>query len=234
MGSVNNFGELQRRAFVYDKGVLTALGTLGGSSFATGINDKGQATGGSTRDNGTFAAPHAVIYEKGKVMDLGTLGGLASSGQAINNAGQVTGTSGFNNEAYPGASTHAFLYAGGQMKDLGTLGTDLNSYGWAINAGGTVVGWSQRGPSSGYEGDTAFIYQGGQLIDLNTTLTDASHPTLARALGITDDGRIVGLSMDGRGFLLTPVPEPQVSALALIGLAAVGWAVRRHAQARAG
>lgn len=91
------------------------------------------------------------------------------------------------------------------------------------------MGWSQLRPSSGFEGDKAFIYQDGQLLDLNGLLTSAAHPGLARALGITDDGRIVDLSSDGGGFLLTPVPEPATAALMLLGLAVLGLAVRRQA-----
>src|SRR3954471_10776733 len=80
---------------------VTNLGTLGGSnSFAFGLNNSGQVTGGSATSTG---AQHAFLYSNGQMTDLGTLGG-ATVGYGINDAGQVAGSS----ETSTGA-THAFL-----------------------------------------------------------------------------------------------------------------------------
>jgi probable HAF family extracellular repeat protein len=51
------------------------------------------------------------------ITDLGTLGGTYSSANAINNVGQVTGTSTNAHGEY-----RAFLWRKGTMIDLGTLG----------------------------------------------------------------------------------------------------------------
>lgn len=231
-GTMGDFDMAQdtRHAFVYNQGSLTGIGSLGGSSFANGINNVGQVTGGSQLSTTFYAPPHAFIYSQGQMKDLGTLGGLASTGQAINDAGQVTGFSGFNSEAYPGAPSHAFLYTQGQMQDLGTLAGDLSSFGWALNASGTVVGWSQAMGGT----ERAFLYQAGQMVDLNSYLGGAGHAALARAYGISDKGVIVGIDRDGRGFMMSPtdVPEPGVAALACGGLAVAGLAARRRSRAK--
>ena len=75
--------------------------------------------------------------------DLGTLGGSSSNAYAINDAGQVTGTS----LPATGVEGHAFRTAanGGitMTSDLGTLGGPaLNSWGFGINTSGQVVGQS--------------------------------------------------------------------------------------------
>jgi len=89
------------------------------------------------------------------VTDLGTLGGTSSSGEAINNSGQVTGWS------YPSSGPqHAFLYSNGHMTDLGTLGGSY-TVGYGINGRGQVTGASYT--PDGYD---AFLYSNGQMIDL--------------------------------------------------------------------
>src|SRR5688500_16102211 len=98
-------------------GDIYNLGTLGGfgtTSFGWGISNSGLVTGGSG---------HAFLYTGtpgagGAMVDLGTLGGQSGYGAAVNDAGQVTGTSDTT-----GAPFHAFLYtgtpgSGGAMADL--------------------------------------------------------------------------------------------------------------------
>src|SRR6476469_7002740 len=73
--------------------ILTDLGTLGGDSVATGINDAGQIVGwsyvgNSLRQHAFRTAPHGLINA---AADLGTLTGTNSIATGINAAGQVVG-----------------------------------------------------------------------------------------------------------------------------------------------
>src|SRR2546421_44966 len=85
------------------------------------------------------------------LLDLGTLGGTSSVAQAINAAGQITGSA----QPGGGAPLHAFLYSGGAMTDLGTLGGTA-SFGYGINGAGDVVGAAYDAAARAH----AFLYHG--------------------------------------------------------------------------
>ncbi|MEX0612980.1 MAG: PEP-CTERM sorting domain-containing protein, partial [Pirellulales bacterium] len=83
---------------------------------------------------------HAFLYD-GTMHDLGTLGGTVSTGQGINDSGQVTGWSYTNS-----GDRHAFVYAEGSgMVDLNSLIDPLSGWdlilGWAINDAGQITGY---------------------------------------------------------------------------------------------
>jgi probable HAF family extracellular repeat protein len=114
------------------------------------------------------------------VTDLGTLGGTTSEAMALNDAGQVVGSSTLAN-----GQTHAFLYSGGTMTDLGTLGGNF-SQAAGINSAGQVVG-----QSTDANGNTrAFLSSGGG------PMTDVGDlgGNYAAAFGINDAGTFVGSS----------------------------------------
>ena len=127
------------RAFLYHAGILTNLGGLGSpahrakghgiSSVGNAINDQGDVTGWAYVDD---EVTHAFLYHHGKMRDLGILSFIreaapdtwvSSSGDAINNKGQISGTSS-DADAYG----RAFLYARGHMTNLGMpLGEDSDA-----------------------------------------------------------------------------------------------------------
>src|SRR5262249_54112780 len=120
------------RAYLYQNGSLTDLGSLGGNyAYAQGINDLGQVAGDSPPPGDALS--HAFRYDAGTLTDLTPSGGN-SYAYAINNNGAVTGYATVSDGSY-----HAVLWRGSTMTDLGTLGGSP-SYGQAINDSDMVVG----------------------------------------------------------------------------------------------
>lgn len=88
---------------------------------------------------------------------------------------------------------------------LGTLG-GRDSVALDVNTSGVIVGWSDTKK----QGQQAFIFKDGRMLNLNS-LTDVGTRKLDHALGISDDGDIVGFMgiprpvSEQRGFLLRPI-----------------------------
>src|SRR5690242_19530749 len=138
--------------------------------------------------------------------DLGSLGeGTAffdaSSGNAVNDKGQVAGKIWYLNAIGP----HACLFTDGQIIDLGTFG-GTTSEGLGINHAGHVVGYATLPSDQAYH---AFIYTSGEgMTDLNTLIPSESGWVLQVAQAINNRDEIVGYGMingKSRAFLLKPV-----------------------------
>jgi probable HAF family extracellular repeat protein len=246
------FGSVDQQAYVHSSASgLVNLGTLGGAgSHGASINDRGQVTGSSNTGTATVnGPPHAFLYTPGAGMvDLGTLGGDISSGVAINNAGQVTGTwraedptevydPEAGNVSTDGLQINAFLYTPGVgMVDIGTI-DDGNATGFGIDSAGNVVGdvfYREAGARPYPNIAIAFYYSPETgMLDLQSQLVaaDSAKWSLNGARAINDRGQIVAFgyptnefgSEAVRALLLTPVPEPQQTALMLIGLGVLAF-----------
>src|SRR5271169_2511904 len=121
VGNSTLAGEAVHHGFLWDRGTLTDLGTLGGdSSDANSINDSGVVVGradvpGSLTHHGILWTPkHGVMT----ATDLGVIGGDAcSTAYAINSTGQIVGDAGI---CLVGG--RAWLWEnGGPMADLNDL-----------------------------------------------------------------------------------------------------------------
>jgi probable HAF family extracellular repeat protein len=253
--------QLVAHAYKWQSGVMTDLGTLGGTvSNAKGVNNRGQIVGYATTADG---ASRGVLWENGAIYDLntllpansgwqiagtntnaindsgqivgqglinghqhafrisdsdgiyanggavitdlGTLGGPNSNGIAINNLGQVAGSSNTSD-----GSLRAFRYSGSTITDLKSVYGISNGSG--INDAGLVVGGSEyRGWTYANEWH-AFLWQAGKIADLNLQLPRGSTWTLEVAYDINKDGRIVGsMLVNGQRHAFMMVPSTSSS-----------------------
>jgi probable HAF family extracellular repeat protein len=179
----------QSRAFLWERGVMRDLGTLGGpDAFGRYINQSGEVAGWSYTSytpNPDTGIPtiHPFIWKNGKMTDLGTLGGTIAEAGWINNRGQDAGYS-----YLPGDNLyHGFLWDRGVLNDLPPVsGGSFSSATW-INDAGDVVG------GSSIAGDQLFhapLWSHGKAIDLGTVGQDAC----SVAEGINEARQIVGVS----------------------------------------
>jgi probable HAF family extracellular repeat protein len=175
-------------AFLYRGGVTTDIGSLGGSyATAAAINDSDQVVGQSSNSAGTR---RAFLYGNGVMQDLGSLAGnglfSSSAAAAINNKGEITGTSVIANvdpSTVPIGQVppiHAFLSNNGTMTDLGTLGGE-DSTGAGINDAGKIVGGAEIADGT----EHAFLYSNGKMHDLGASLPTAY--SVAEDINSSDD-----------------------------------------------
>ena len=182
------FGLDHQRAFVWQNGVMSELQTLPNylDSQANGINTSGQVVG-DTWHPIVGSGTRALLWRGGVAQDLGTLGGLASTAKAINDGGQIVGSSFLADHT----TAHAFVWQNGAMKDLGALGKGTFSVASAINGAGEIVGVSTFAGPGQLQDRHAFVYRGGVMTDLGVP-----GPNLVEsaASGINQSGTIVGNS----------------------------------------
>ena len=123
------------------------------------------------------------------ITDLGTLGGVYNHPTAINDRGQVVGSS------YLTASEerHAVLWEGGKITDLGTLPSGDFSFAFGINNRGQVVGLSNSASGEAH----AVLWENGKMTDLGTLPGGEDFSSFAS--GINNRGQVVGNSSTASG-----------------------------------
>ena len=169
------------RAFLWDGAVMHDLGPA--ACCVVLLNDRDQVAWNSKASDVTV---RAVFWDNGTLHDLGTLGGSFSQVTAMNNLGQIVGTSGVDSSS--SFQGHAFLWQNGVMTDLGTLGGPFSGAA-GINDRGQVVGTSRTDSNSSLE--HAFVWQDGTISDLG------SLGGRSAAFAINQQGWIVGTSAPG-------------------------------------
>jgi len=209
------------QAAIWNKaGAVSLIGDLPGGmnwSAAFAINNNGVVVGGGNSAN---YSDHAFVWSSGKgMLDIQTRdsGFYSSTAYGINDSGLVVGG---GQTAY---GAHAFLWSmSGGMQQL-DYSTDEYTRAVGVNNFGSIIGTSYRWGQASW----ASIWNGADAFTNLNNLVDESDPLKGRfnlltAAGINDAGNIVGVGVvDGvdHAYFLTPVPEPKVRVLFLIGLA---------------
>ena len=190
---VCGFGtHLTCRAFLWRKGHVSALPTLGGNNAqASAINNRGQITGfaeTAVSDSSCSASSPSkihlpVIWEDGKARALRTVGGDPDGeANAINDQGQAVGSSG-----NCGGGLYAVLWGkNGTASQLLDYGTFALAFG--INDRGQIVGLVGSPDSPGF---SVALWQNSAITNLGT-LGDFA----AIGSGINNKGQVVGSTLD--------------------------------------
>ena len=194
--------------FVWERGVMRPLPTLGGNNgYAAGANNRGQVVGWAETDfrDPTCIAPQVLQFQavlwgpRGQVQALPPLeGDLDSAATAINDRGQVVGISGTCYRAVGALSAkHAVLWERGQVIDIGNLGGIAWNTPAAINNRGDVAGFSDLpGDDPDRPNFHAFFWtRRGGIHDLGTLPGD----TRSLAFGLNERGQVVGESIGSTG-----------------------------------
>jgi probable HAF family extracellular repeat protein len=191
--------------FLWEKGKMIDLGTLGGTLGSAGlVNNRGQVDGTSNLAGDMDF--HPFLWTKSEGMrDLGTLGGCCGTAGPLNNAGEVIGwATNTGDQALLG-----FLWKDGVMTNLGTVAGDPCSIASFINSKSQIVGVSWDCVNYLH----AFLWENGSIVDLNTLVPQGSGVQLTWANGINDRGEITAFGMfpngDNHAFLLIPCDKNQ-------------------------
>ena len=181
----------ETHAFLWENGVMTDLGTLGGTSSelagvrpSSSLSEAGHVIGRSTIAGDTET--HAYIWHGGVMTDLGSLGGPGirpTDVRAVNSNGQAVGGS-----LVAAGVQHTFLWENGVMNDLGNLGGSIG-IATAINEAGQVAGRSTL-PSREFR---AFLWDGGVTTDLGN-LAPGQIPNFVVVYGMNESGQVMGRS----------------------------------------
>jgi probable HAF family extracellular repeat protein len=184
------FGQ-QARAFLWERGLMRDLGTLGGpDAFAIDINDRGQILGVSfinSIPDPTTGVPtlDGFLWENGKMIDIpDPLGGTQISPYYLSERGQVVGNANLAGDNFEQAR-HPFLWEKRKFTDLGTFGGSTGD-AYKINDAGQIVGDASFADTTYH----AALWQNGSISDLGTIGTDLC----SVAQDINSRGQAVGWS----------------------------------------
>lgn len=224
VGSVGS--GISETAVIYSGGAATLITqtTSGGSRMTTafGINDAGLVVGNGVDPNNA-ARNVGIVYDTvtGVAIDIGALegrnGALAFD---VSEAGHVVGSSMLNQ----GAGTPFIWTADGGMIEIGLPAGASQGSARGVNSNGWVVG-----TGSGLFA-LPFLFDGHQTYLLQDLLVnpegwDISMNTSSSALGISEDGTIIGTGVfngQTHAYAAILIPAPGVlAALAPVGVLAL-------------
>jgi probable HAF family extracellular repeat protein len=199
--------------FLWEKGTMLDLGTLGGTyGFPNDLNNRGQVVGLSNLAGDLVH--HPFLWDGGKMTDLGTFGGDFGQANWINEAGDIVGFAENKDQALL-----AFLWKDGVLTNLGAVKGEACSAALGINSKSQVVGLSAKTCTFTAADRHASLWENGHVIDLNTFLPPSVDlQQLTDAYNINDRGEIAGLGVPpgcgdefacGRVFVLIPCDDDQ-------------------------
>ena len=193
-----NTGVPTQDPFLWERGKMTDLGTLGGTyGVPNWLNSHGQVVGFSNMPGDWFN--HPFFWDKGVMTDMGTLGGYYANSYVINEAGQAVGISDLADFTH-----HAFVWSKGKMTDLGAVGSDPCSNGFYINASAQVVGTSTDCHGTVLH---AFLWEHGSMVNLNAYI--GPDFAFVEPIVINDRGEIGGngILLNGDVHVVLLVPD---------------------------
>ena len=132
-------GDQVDHIFLWQKGSMADLGTLGMTTFCVGtigINFNTEIVGAYYRDDWSSGA---YLWRKGSLIDLGSLGGPSAFAEAIDDFTLIVGGSLLADNT----TWNAFLWWNGTMFNLPVNFGGLNSVAHGINDFGQIVGESE-------------------------------------------------------------------------------------------
>ena len=203
-GDATLLGDPAKHAFLWRKGLIKDLDTLGGpNSRATSLNEEDEVTGFSDTSTpdplgedfclfGTNLICLPFVWQDGAMVPLPTLGGSNGQAVAVNSRGQVAGMaetetldatcgSGFE---FP--QVEPVLWEKGEIHKLPTIAGDPDGSVHAINDNGQAVGNTSDCTGSSFH---AVRWQDGKAIDLGTL-----DGLLLAPQSINNRGQIAGLA----------------------------------------
>jgi probable HAF family extracellular repeat protein len=209
-------------AFLYRRGTLIDLGTLGGDeSFAVAINNRSMVIGSSEIAVPSIFDRHPFLWVRGEMIDLHPILGN-SAAIDINDLGDIAGT---RSHELPngGLQSRPFLLTRGRVIDVPLRADHSLGFTVALNIRREIVG-----SASTVDGrQQGFHFHRGKF-SLLTELWHESDPlrafvTLRQPADINDRGQILlggtdSRSIGVRGYILTPrsLPHQLVSEMLLL------------------
>lgn len=200
---INSRGQVVGATILWDHGVITDLGSLGGPyTDAVKVNAAGQVAGLSVITSDPYQW-HAFLWDHGAMMDLGRGGSVLEDMYRpiqVNARGQVLSND-FSVEGVPGA----WLWERGTRTFLSSLKGPRTYQATALSATGFVTGWYRDPPCedashSGCGGlQQPFVSDGRTVIDLPTLNSRGS----AWGLAVNSAGQVAGYDWQFGGVLWT-------------------------------
>jgi len=239
--AINNSGQVAGMSFIlHPTAPFHAAGWVNGTtrdlnpegkyaSRANAIDGTGRASGGVFGPRGVEAA----YWQDGMEVLLPSLGGDYTQVMAANEAGTMVGYS----SERAGSASSAVYWKDEQIHVLGVLSQRQISQALGINDESQIVGTAHNGDfSAPLVGSVAVLWLDDKAIDLNDRLDPqavAEGWVLHSAVDINNAGLIIGTARNTvtgavSAYWLSPVPEPQVGALVMIGLVLLRVAVTKR------